>query len=102
MDVKKLPEVKFWLKRVEPIEYYEEDGHSRVEFVYIVTNPSKQWMSLETSVQPNEDPVNVFGKLLAKMYKYNEDIGIVVFYKNYKLLYNKERLIRSIKMYESR
>ena len=93
-------EIKFWLKRVEPLDYDEVEHTSRIGYAYTMTEPSKNYLYLEKTIMDNNDPVDEFGIWLAKFYKYEQDVNVAVFYHNLKLVYDKERRIRKIEMFK--
>lgn len=91
----KANEVKIYLKRLEPIDYYEEDNQVRLCYVYSMKTHMSNYVSVDRTVDSTEDPVIDFGKWLAKFYGDN----IVMFYKNYKYVFNQDKLVKEIKMY---
>ena len=95
-----MKEIKFWLKRVEPLEYYEVDHKSRVGYAYTMKEPSSHYLWYERTIDDQDNPIDEFGKFLARFYKYPEEVGIVVYFHNLKLVYNKEKRLSRIEMFK--
>jgi len=88
--------MKFWLKRLEPIDYDEVDHVTRVNYIYSMKELQNNYVALELTVREEDDPIDRFGTWLSKFYKYD---NIIVFYNNLKLTYNREKKISKVVLF---
>lgn len=89
--------MKFYLKRIDPIDVNEVDNVVELEYIYTVEKSCNNYLSLERTVSRDIDNMAAeFGIWLSKFYKYDE---IILYYQNFRYTIREHELVQSLRMY---
>lgn len=89
-------EFKIWLKRIEPVDLYEDKNEVRIAYIYSMKNSMNNYLTIERTINCDDNVIIDIGTFFTKFYGGK----IILFYKNYKYEFGYNRgYLRKVKMY---